>query len=146
MSVPRNGRTPATFVSTHERTMPMMPPVKVMTSASSRNCSSMWRRRAPEGLAHADLARPLGDRHEHDVHHAHAADHQRQAADERQDDLQARRHPADHVADLGGVVDLRARGRRAASKRCRSASTPFTCAMPCSWNCGAMVCTTIVSR
>ena len=42
-----------------------------------------------ERLAQADLARPLGDRHEHDVHHADAADGQRQHADERQHELQA---------------------------------------------------------
>ena len=39
-----------------------------------------------DGLAHADLARPLDDRNEHDVHDADAADEQRQAGDEQADD------------------------------------------------------------
>ena len=40
---------------------------------------------APEradGLAHPDLARPLRHRHEHDVHHADAADQERDEGDE----------------------------------------------------------------
>ena len=44
--------------------------------------------RAPlgaDGLADADLARPLGHRDEHDVHDADAADEQRQPGDEQPD-------------------------------------------------------------
>ena len=37
--------------------------------------------RRAERLANADLARPLGDRHEHDVHDADAADEQRHGGD-----------------------------------------------------------------
>ena len=37
--------------------------------------------RAPDGHADADLARPLGDADEHDVHDADAADEQRHGGD-----------------------------------------------------------------
>ena len=42
--------------------------------ASVRNWPTMSRRNAPTRLADADLARPLRDRDEHDVHDADAAD------------------------------------------------------------------------
>ena len=41
----------------------------------------MCRFRRADRLADADLARPLGDRHQHDVHHADAADEQRDRCD-----------------------------------------------------------------
>ena len=53
-----------------------------------------------ERLADADLPRPLGHRHEHDVHDADAADRQRQHADEAEHQLQ----PEDDAGrDLGGL-------------------------------------------
>jgi hypothetical protein len=42
-------------------------------------------------LAHADLARPLGDRDKHDVHHAHTADDQTYAGDCEHEDENAAR-------------------------------------------------------
>ena len=50
-----------------------------------------------ERLAHADLARALGDRDHHDRHHADAADHQR---DRRDDDQRQERRLADLVPHL----------------------------------------------
>ena len=57
--------------------------------------------RRAERLAHADLARALGDRDHHDRDHAHAADDQ---ADRRQHD----HHEEEHAEDL--VVDARTAG------------------------------------
>ena len=54
-------------------------------------------RLGPEGLAQADLADPLRDRHQHDVHHPDAADQQRDDGD-----------PAQH--DGEGAVDRARRG------------------------------------
>ncbi len=50
-----------------------------------------------ERLADADLARPLGHRDHHDRHHADAADHQRDRAD---DDERQERRLADLIPDL----------------------------------------------
>ncbi len=49
----------------------------------------MWMRLAPERLAQADLRRPLGDHHQHDVHDHDAADDERQRdhADEHREDV-----------------------------------------------------------
>ena len=57
-------------------------------------------RRGADRLAHADLARALGDRDQHDVHDADAADQQGDAD-----------HGADHRGDRaedrgGGLEDL----------------------------------------
>ena len=41
----------------------------------------MFELRGAERLADADLARALGDRHQHDVHDADAADEQRHRGD-----------------------------------------------------------------
>ena len=54
-----------------------MPPVAAMTTASTRNCSMMSLAARADGHADADLAGAFGDRHEHDVHDADAADEQR---------------------------------------------------------------------
>ena len=42
----------------------------------------MWIRLAPQGAADADLAGPLGDGGQHDVHDADAADEQRDGGDQ----------------------------------------------------------------
>ena len=52
-----------------------------------------------ERLAHADLARALGDADRHDAHHADAADHER---DRRQHDEREERRLADLIQDLAG--------------------------------------------
>ena len=59
------------------------------TTASSRNCQQDVRGVGAERLADADLARPLGDRDEHDVHDADAGDDQRDDADDEGADLDA---------------------------------------------------------
>ena len=55
---------------------PISPPSPLMISASIRNCRRMSRPGA-DRLADPDLARPLGHRHQHDVHDPDAADEQR---------------------------------------------------------------------
>ena len=52
-----------------------------------------------DGLADADLARPLGHGDDHDVHDADAADHQRDAGDRAQEDRQ-------HTGDLLSCLQL----------------------------------------
>ena len=53
-------------------------------TASTRNCSRMWRRLGADRHADADLARPLGHRHQQDVHDPDAADQQRDRRDREQ--------------------------------------------------------------
>ena len=53
----------------------------VRKTASRRNCHRISRRRAPDRLAGADLARPFLDRDGHDRHHPDAADEQRDRRD-----------------------------------------------------------------
>ena len=45
-----------------------------------------------DGFAHADLARALGDRHQHDVHDADAAHQQGDAGDAAQQDVEGVAH------------------------------------------------------
>ena len=47
------------------------------STASTRNCRRISRGSGAHGHAQPDLARPLGDRDQHDVHNADAADDQR---------------------------------------------------------------------
>ena len=84
----------------------MTPPRNVIVRASSRNCVRMCRRPGSERLANADLPCALRDRYEHDVHHADAADHQRERADEIQHELQAVRDAADHGGRVAGVAHV----------------------------------------
>ncbi len=50
-----------------------------------------------DGLADADFAGPLGDRYQHDVHDADAADEQRDAGDAAHDDRHRIQDRADRV-------------------------------------------------
>ena len=59
-----------------------MPPTKVIASASARNWKRMCGAVRAQRFLHADLARALGHRDQHDVHQANAADPQRERADE----------------------------------------------------------------
>ena len=87
-------------------TMPRPPPSRQSTTASTRNCRRMSLGPGADGHPQADLAVPLGHRHEHDVHDADAADDQRDQGHAHQ---QAR-HEADRRAqgldDLGHVADV----------------------------------------
>ena len=77
--------------------MPIRPPTEVRNAASIRNWNRISRAPRAERLAHADLARPLGDRDRHDRHHADAADHQR---DRRDHDEREERALADLIPQL----------------------------------------------
>ena len=57
--------------------MPIMPPNRQTRTASIRNCCMMSLLARADRHADADLAGPLGHRHQHDVHDADAADDQR---------------------------------------------------------------------
>ena len=56
--------------------MPSAAPNVLSVADSTRNWVRMSRRRAPSDFANADLAGPLGDRDEHDVHDHDRADDQ----------------------------------------------------------------------
>ena len=61
----------------------------------------------PDRLAHADLARALGDGDQHDVHHAHSADQQANRAEHDHGEHDA----ADDVVELLHHLDLRLDGK-----------------------------------
>ena len=61
-----------------------MPPMAESVTASTRNCARDVRAGGADGEADADLARPLGHRHEHDVHDADAADEEGDAGGDRE--------------------------------------------------------------
>ena len=66
----------------------------------------MFRPRRAERLAHADLARPLGHRHEHDVHDADAAHQETHGRDARQQVGEDLRRLAERVQKVRLVADL----------------------------------------
>ena len=67
---------------------PSTPPTPESTTVSMRNCWVMSRPLRSQGAADADLAGPLGDGRQHDVHDADAADQQRNRRDRAQDDAE----------------------------------------------------------
>ena len=60
----------------------------------------------PQRFSDADLARAFRHRHQHDVHHADAADHQRQRTDEVEDKLQTLGDAANHGLHVAAVADV----------------------------------------
>ena len=82
------------------RKMPIMPPMELSVAASMRNCSRMSLPCAPDGDADADLTGALGDAHQHDVHDADAADHQRDARDRAKQDGHHIRAGRGHLGDF----------------------------------------------
>ncbi len=73
--------------------VPTTPPNIDSTTDSVSICDMMSRAARAERLAQADLARPLGHDHQHDVHDDDAADDERQPddADEHREDAVGRR-------------------------------------------------------
>ena len=69
--------------------MPMTPPRAQSATASSVNWKRIFFCVAPDGFAYANLARALGHAHQHDIHHAHPADHQAYARDREQKNKQS---------------------------------------------------------
>ena len=59
-----------------------------------------------DGHAQADLAGPLGDGDEHDVHDAHPADHQRDHGHGQQQDAHQLRGRAQRLGDFAHVADV----------------------------------------
>ena len=88
--------------------MPTTPPNVESVTDSVSTCDMMSRALGAERLAQADLARPLADHHQHDVHDDDAADDERQRDD-------ADEHGED--AARGLVIEVEERVRR---ERCRS--------------------------
>ena len=70
------------------QTAPSRPPARPSTRRLDQELPADHRRPGAERLAQADLPGPLGDRHQHDVHDADAADQQRERRDARQQDGQ----------------------------------------------------------
>ena len=70
------------------RAMPMTPPTAGEDHRLDQELEQDLGAAGADGLAHADLAGPLGDRDGHDRHHADAADHQR----DRRDDDERQQH------------------------------------------------------
>ena len=60
---------------------PNSPPAADKTTASTRNWARMSRLARPDAPADADLAGPLGDGRQHDVHDPDAADRERHRGD-----------------------------------------------------------------
>ena len=58
-----------------------------------------------EREAHSDLARPLGDRDEHDVHDADPSDHQRDGGDASEERREEPRHALKQRLDLARIAD-----------------------------------------
>ena len=107
--------------------MPATPPARLIATASTRNCRSTSRVRAPTRQAQADLAGPLGHRQQRDVHDPDAADQQRHRRNRRQQRshrparaLQRGRQLLERdLLQLRDVSDHRARdaGRQAAGRQ-----------------------------
>ena len=139
-SVVQPARRPMIHDSTTPATTPTMPPAHEISVASSRNWRMIVAPPRADRPAHADLARPLEDAGEHDVHDADAADEQRDRRDrdhhQLEDPLRAAllgqqlgRHDQREV--VGAVVRLaragggrratpaRSRPRSASAGRCR---------------------------
>ena len=98
--------------------MPMRPPRTDSVSASIRNWARMSPPAGADGLADADLAGPLADRDQHDVHDPDAADDERDRGDAAE---QQGERPADRRWRSGAA----ATGRRSRSRRCRSAASSW---------------------
>ena len=102
--------------------IPIAPPARLSTIDSTRNCSSTSTSRAPTAQAQPDLARPLGHRHEHDVHDADAADDERDRRDAGQQVRHRVRRRGQHARHLlerphqevvvGAGLDLMARAQQ----------------------------------
>ncbi len=73
--------------------------------ASVRNCRMMSPRARPTASADTDLAGALADRDQHDVHHADAADDERDDGDGRDQQRQRLARRRDRLADGVGVLE-----------------------------------------
>ena len=82
-----------------------MPPIRLRTTASIRNWIRMSLPWAPDRHPDADLAGPLGDRDEHDVHDPDPADDQRDAGDRAEEECHRPGVAVRRVGDLLLVAD-----------------------------------------
>ena len=82
--------------------MPMPPPSRLSVDRFDEELQQHVAALGADRHAQADLARPLGDRHQHDVHDADAADDERDAGDAGEQ----RRHRARRLrADVGDLLE-----------------------------------------
>ena len=88
------------------KTTPTRPPTRLSVTDSTRNWARMSRLARPDRLADADLARPLADRHEHDVHDPDAADDERDRGDAGQHERERAAHRGGRLQQLRLVEDL----------------------------------------
>ena len=90
--------------------MPMRPPSSDRVSASTRNWARMSRPTRADRLADADLAGPLADRDQHDVHDPDAADDQRDRGDPAEQQRQRGGDRRRRLEQLGLVEDVEVGG------------------------------------
>ena len=88
-------------VSSQAMARAMAPPIRQMVGRLDQELQQDGAALGADGLADADLARPLRHRDEHDVHDADAADKEREARDEQADRGDDPRHPMNHLEELG---------------------------------------------
>ena len=117
--------------------IPISPPERLTIIASVRNCSRISRARRPDRQPDADLARPLGHGHQHDVHDPDAGDDQRDRRDQHQ-----------HQPRESARCSWRRSGSRSGYRpgswrpgRCRAARISCTRAATRSTSCGERTCT-----
>ena len=84
--------------------IPIAPPTTLSTTASIRNCCWTSPFGGADGHADADLASAFGDRHQHDIHDADAADEQRNAGDRGQQYGEQSRILVGQVSHVGQVA------------------------------------------
>ena len=77
--------------------------MKVSMTASAKNCVDISFFFRADGLAQADLARALGDRRQHHVHDADAADDERDAGHRAEQDGECAGHARGRRDDVGLV-------------------------------------------
>src|SRR5450631_1209187 len=91
------GSVPTDQAMRYDNNTPIAPPISMISSVSARNCSLMWRLRAPSARRRP-ISRIRSSTDEHDIHHTHAADPERESANESEKHLQPDRERVDHGA------------------------------------------------
>src|SRR5437899_5557692 len=94
------GSVPTAHAIRYERSTPIVPPMSMISRVSARNCSRMWRLRAPRATPETNFANTFIHRDQHDVHHADPADPKSQGADEGEKHLKANGQRINHGTKL----------------------------------------------
>ena len=105
-SAARNGELPMAQTRKYDNATPTMPPRNRNRQRFEQKLRQDVAASGPQRLAHTNFPRTLGHRDEHDVHHAHAADHQREHADEIQHELEPVGNAANHRRGIAVVAQI----------------------------------------